>query len=537
MNLMRRSMWVSLLWILGYAWAQTLNVSVERVSLEPGDCSDSFTAYALAHTTNVPGGDEVRMFEANGGGVALGDLDNDGDLDIVLANHEGPNSLLWNEGDLQFRREAFAQGEARAVTLVDLDADGLLDIVVSRRVSAPNYWRNVGDGTFENQLLPGVTKPLYAINWADLDLDGDLDLVGATYDAALLTELGQEFLQSAQAGVYVYTNESGSFSETRLAQGAQALALELTDLNGDARPDIIVGNDFAVPDMTFLNVPEGWAATEPFTHTSHSTMSLAADDLDNDGRAELFATDMKPYPGEDETPWGPLMEAMMGDPHPEGDPQIMENVLQRAGDDGFVNEAAAWGVTGTGWSWSGKFGDLDSDGLLDLYVVNGMMELSTFSHLPNHELVEQNQAFRNGGSAFVPVPEWGLNSELSGRGMSMGDLDNDGDLDIVVNNLRGPAQLFENRLCGGTGLEVELRGSGGNTRAVGARLILQTTQGKLYRTVRAASGYLSGDPARVHFGVAQGAGLETLTIVWPDGQTSEVTDLNPSQRLTVTAQP
>lgn len=523
------------LFVLGCAWTQVIPVTVERVDLEQGQCSGTFVTHTLEHITAVPGDDEVRMFEANGGGVALGDLDNDADIDIVLANHAGPNGILWNEGGLTFRVEALGQGQARAVTLLDLDADGFLDIVLSRGTSAPNYWRNLGNGTFENELLPGVTKPLYAINWADLDLDGDLDLVGATYDAALLTEFGQEFLQSSRAGVYVYENESGSFSETRLAQGAQALALELTDLNGDARADIIVGNDFAVPDMIFLNLPDAWVAAEPFEVTSHSTMSLSTDDLDNDGHAELFATDMKPYLGEDEAPWGPLMEAMMGEPHPEGDPQIMENVLQQVQDGAFLNKAPDWGVAGTGWSWSGKFGDLDQDGFLDLYVVNGMIEKTTFAHLPNHELVEENQAFKNTQGAFVPMPEWGLDSTLSGRGMSMADLDSDGDLDIVVNNLRGPAQLFENGLCSGEALQVDLQWSDSNNRsALGATLMLHSGVGTFYRKVRAASGYLSGDTPRVHFGIPEGVVLERLEIIWPDGVLSEVTDLQASQKLTVT---
>jgi len=527
---------IGLFGLLGCAWAQTLPVGVERTSLEQGICSGTFVTHALEHVTEVPGGAEVRMFEANGGGVALGDLDNDGDIDVLLANHAAPNTLLWNEGDLTFRAEPFAQGEARAVSLVDLDADGFLDVVLSRQTSAPNLWRNLGDGTFEQELLPGVSKPLYAINWADLDSDGDLDLVGATYDAALLTALGQEFLQSGQAGVYVYENEGGRFTETRLATQAQALALELTDLNGDARPDIIVGNDFAVPDMTFLNTTEGWVAEDVFTTTTHSTMSLTSDDLDNDGRAELFATDMMPYPGEAQAPWRPLMEAMMDEPHPEGDPQVMENVLQGAWGDGFTNAAAEWGVAGTGWSWSGKFGDLDQDGFLDLYVVNGMMESTTFAHLPEHELVEENQAFKNDGQGSLkPMPEWHLNSRLSGRGMSMADLDGDGDLDIVVNNLRGSAQLFENQLCSGEALQVDLRWQeGGNSRALGTKLIVHTDQGRFQRTARALSGYLSGDTARVHFGVPEGATLETLQILWTDGEVSELSDLQTSELLTVT---
>ena len=127
----------------------------------------------------------------------------------------------------------------------------------------------------------------------------------------------------------------------------------------------------------------------------------------------------------------------------------MANVLQvRDGGGRWENQATRRGVDATGWSWSARFGDLDQDGYLDLYVVNGMIATDLFGHLANGELVEENQAFRNrGDGSFQPAPEWQLGSTASGRGMLMADLDDDGDLDIVVNNLRGFAQLFENQLC------------------------------------------------------------------------------------------
>ncbi|MCB0030631.1 MAG: ASPIC/UnbV domain-containing protein, partial [Anaerolineales bacterium] len=139
-----------------------------------------------------------------------------------------------------------------------------------------------------------------------------------------------------------------------------------------------------------------------------------------------------------------------------------------------------------------------------------------------------------GGTGFAPMPRWNLGATASGRGMSMADLDGDGDLDIVVNNLRAPAQLFENQLCGGHSLQVDLFWPGsGNERAIGAALVLHSEEGSYYRDLKAASGYLSGDPARVHFGLPAGANL-TLEIIWPDGLHSTITDLPIDSLVTVT---
>jgi enediyne biosynthesis protein E4 len=514
--------------------AQDIPVSVEEVVLRAElRCSGGFVEHLLDHTTTVPGGDEVRMFEANGGGLGINDLDDDGDLDIVLANHAGENTILWNEGVLRFRTERFGQGDARAVTIVDVDGDQSLDIVLSRRVSAPNYWHNQ-KSQFILTDLPNVGKPLYSISWADLDHDGDLDLVGGTYDAGLLNEFGQDFLANGKAGVYVYTQEQGKFLETRLSSKAQALAIALFDINLDGRHDVLIGNDFAVTDRAWLNTLGGWQETTPFANVSHSTMSFDIADVDNDGDLEVFSTDMKPYAQEDRAAWEPLMEMMMEEPMA-NDPQVMANVLQVLGENTFIDEATARGIDATGWSWSAKFGDLNQDGFLDLYVVNGMMESTTFAHLPNHELVEENQSFRNDGSGhFEIMPNWGLNSTSSGRGMSMADLDNDGDLDIAVNNLRRPAQLFENQLCEGSSLELDLRWLGsGNSRALGAVAMLQTDRGVYQRDVRALSGYLSGDPSRLHFGFPKDAVLQSLVVRWPDGAISTIKDINAGTRLEI----
>lgn len=513
-----------------------VDIHVETTPFTKSACSGQFIAHDLDHITTVPSGNRVRMFEANGGGVAINDLNNDGQPDIVLTDHAGMNTILWNAGSLQFRTERLSHGDSRAVTIIDLDGDGLLDMVFSRTKTAPTYWHNEGDGHFLREFLSGVGKPLYAINWADLNGDGDLDLVGATYDASLLTDFGQEFLVSGNAGVFYYENDNGKFRIHSLATNAQALALALLDLNGDGHLDIWVGDDFAVPDQLWLWTSNGFTPAPPLRTTSHSTMSLDFGDINNDGVNEVFSTDMKPYKGDvqGEEVMPAIIASINEGRNTKTDPQVNANVLQSVGV--FKDFAESAGVDATGWSWSGKFGDLNQDGLLDLYVVNGFSEQSTFPSLPNHELVEANQAFANVGEGrFAPMPKWGLDSTRGGRGMSIADLDGDGDLDIVVNNLNSNAQLFENQLCEGKSLEVDLLWPRSlNTRAIGAKLVLHTTMGTYYREVKVASGYISGDTARIHFGFSEQANLQSLEIIWPDTEVSVIDTPIANHLLTVT---
>ncbi|MEM7131879.1 MAG: CRTAC1 family protein [Chloroflexota bacterium] len=515
------------------------DVTVSILPLAPkSECEERFVEHTLPFATGIRIR-EINTYESNGAGVAINDLDNDGDLDLLFASIDNESEILWNEGSLSFRAESLPIRFTRGVQIVDVDGDLALDVVFTLRgVAPPSYWRNLGDGELVQDILPGVKSLAYSMAWADLNGDSALDLVTGSYNIDLIPR-GIDFpAEDERAGVIVYTQNKGQFDALRLTGESEALSIAVLDLNDDGHQDLWIANDFDLTDGFWLNQSDGWLATLPFDEISHSTMSIDWGDLSNDGSTALFTTDMMPYDDAPETvaAWQPVMEAMMTQHVPiEGDPQLMENVLQ-VREDEWQNQAAQRGIVATGWSWAGRLGDLDNDGLLDLYVVNGMIAQNMFGHLPNGELVEENQVFRNrGDGTFEPMPRWGLGSTASGRGMVMADLDSDGDLDIVINNLRASAQLFENRLCGGKGLLVDLLWpDSGNSRAIGAEIVLETSIGRLTRDVRASGGYLSGDPARVHFGLPKDAEIRQLNVLWPDGAKSSVEQVSQQMLYTLT---
>lgn len=500
-------------------------------------CSDGFVTHRLnfANGTRLR---EVSTYISNGAGVAVNDLDNDGHLDIVFASVDGQSTILWNEGDLVFTPQVLDARFTRGVAIVDVDADGWNDIVFTHRgLDGVTFWRNLGGvhdsssplaprPSFAQQSLPGVDSYAYSMAWGDADGDGALDLVTGSYAAELKQHGIDAPATDPKAGVVLHLQRGGGWQPQMLAQEAETLSVALLDLTGDDQPEIWAANDFAVDDRLWQRTGDEWRPIHPFEQTSYNTMTTEWGDLANDGRLTLFTTDMNPYDISPRTmaAWMPVIDKLA--PHHRADDiQIMANVLMVGdGRGGWQNQATPRGVDASGWSWAARYGDLDQDGYLDLYIVNGMIAADLFGHLSNGELLEENHAYRNrGDGAFTLAPQWRLGSTASGRGMVMADMDNDGDLDIIVNNLRSFAQLHENQLCTGAALQVDLASSQGlNTRAIGARLALHTSMGVLRRDVRASGGYLSGDPARIHFGFPADVRLDRLEIEWPDGALSVV---------------
>ena len=338
------------------------------------------------------------MFDSNGSGVALGDLNGDLLPEIAFANLSEPNAILWNLGESRFTRNELSHQDSRAAAMVDVDGDGVLDLVFTRRLDPPvAYLSNVNtsgvDGQFSISWLPGVAKTAYSMAWADIDRDGDLDLLTGSYDLELKALLEEAFEGQTNSGVYWHEQRASQFHSHLLALHSQALALTVVPSVDGVK--LTAGNDFLLPDGAWVWREGEWHVDAPFAYTTQNTMSFSVGDVNNDGHLDLFAADMKPRVIDEDimAAWQPVMAKMLEDPT---DLQITENVLQLQNADGtFINLAPDTGVAATGWTWSTQLADFDQDGFLDLYVVNGMNALEMFSHLPGNELVETNWAFRN----------------------------------------------------------------------------------------------------------------------------------------------
>jgi hypothetical protein len=217
------------------------------------------------------------------------------------------------------------------------------------------------------------------------------------------------------------------------------------------------------------------------------------------------------------------------------DPQYTENTLHTWDGTRWRNRAYELQLDATGWSWSAKFADLDNNGWQDLYVVNGMKATDLLSYLPDYELSEDDMLFVTDDSMRYALIDNGISHTGSGRAATMADLDNDGDLDVVVNPIDGYAQLYRNELCQTASIAVTLVDpTSANRDAVGAIVTVAANQQLLTRSIQVSSGYLSGQPTTAHFGLGDTQRIEQLRITWPDGRQSELNNLIANMHHTIT---
>ena len=535
------------------------------------------------------------LYFYNGGGVAAGDINNDGLVDLYFSSNQSQNKLYLNKGNFSFEDIPEISGTSSnspwktGVSMVDINGDGFLDIYVCRLgnwkgITGKNeLYINNGDLTFtESAQLYGLDFQGFSTQAAffDYDRDGDLDMyllnhavhTEKTYGRASLRYMdsGPEgdrlYRNNAENGEIRFTpvtNEAGIFS-SHIGYG---LGVGITDINNDGWPDIYVSNDFNENDYLYINQTDGTFKEQISLMVKNSSrFSMGNDfaDFNNDGWIDFITLDMLP---KDER----IKKMSVGEDSEEiyqlklsfgFERQVSRNGLQLNNGNGTFSEIGQYsGVYATDWSWSPLFADFDNDGWKDLFISNGIVrrpnDLDYVNFLTNPELEEgyknqpnlnnlelsekmppgdvSNFAFKNNGNlTFKDVStNWGFTEKSISNGAVYVDLDNDGDLDLVVNNINSPAGIFQNNLNQITAsaakknyLKIKLEGQNGNTFGIGARVEAYAKNQIQVQENYASRGFQSSVAPELHFGLGETQILDSIRIIWPLGKSETLRQIS-----------
>ena len=524
------------------------------------------------------------MYFFNGGGLAAGDFNQDGLDDLFFTSNMGTNGLFINQGNLQFQDVtemagvSGQEGWTTGVTTVDLNSDGLLDLYVSQvgdyeiLLGKNQLYINQGvrDGVpfFKDQakeygldLIGFATQAVFF----DYDLDGDLDMYQLNHSLHQNGTFGRrqdfEMIKHPTAGDKLMRNDNTHFTEVTEEAGIKStvlgygLGIVVSDINLDGWPDLYIGNDFHENDYLYINQQDGTfrdESTQQLDHTSRFSMGVDAADINQDGFPEIISLDMLP-----EDPY--ILKSSLGEDgynifqfklgygyaH-----QYARNNLQFNNRNGSFSEIGLFGeVYATDWSWAPLLIDLNHDGFRDLFVSNGIPrrmndidyinfklsdadvmwktesgqvqedDLSLVEMMPQIKL--QNVIFTNSGDLkFKRVEEVQNNLATYSNGAVYSDLDLDGDLDIVVNNLDDAPLIYQNLQMdnhpSGDYIQISLTGSPDNIQAIGAKVILKGEGKLIVQEHFPARGYQSSVTNIIHMGIGDRNWIDQSLVVWPD---------------------
>jgi len=513
------------------------------------------------------------LYFYNGGGVSIGDINSDGLPDIYFTGNQVQNRLYLNKGSLKFEditETAGVGGQSTwntGTTMADVNGDGLLDIYVSAVVGVNGFlghnelFINNGDLTFTERAAEyGLDLDTYSsqTSFFDLDNDGDLDAYILNHAVHTNESFGPANIRNNrvyESGDKLMLNENGKFrdisEQAGIYGGANSYGLGITtaDFNNDGFTDVYIGNDFHEDDYYYLNNGDGTFSEElktRFGHTSRFSMGNDAADINNDGFVDLITLDMLP---EDET----VLKSSAGDDNVNLDrfrieklgyhPQYTRNMLQiNKGGKFFAETALMSGVAATDWSWGPLFADFDQDGSQDLFISNGIPrrpnDLDYVKYTSNEQIQKKldkttivdnevlgkmpsgavtNYAFKGSGSGqFENVTsKWIANDSIISTGVAYGDLDNDGDLDIVTNNINTPASIYINDFAEGNYLKLKLQGPDLNSFGIGTKAVIFTSEGFQVRQLYSTKAFQSSSEPLIHFGLKQGETVDSLRLFWP----------------------
>ncbi|XAL99907.1 CRTAC1 family protein [Phycisphaeraceae bacterium D3-23] len=484
-------------------------------------------------------------------GSTLVDIDNDGDLDIYVCNYDAPNQLFINPGQEGAAFEEAAESWGLAIVdasltpaFADYDHDGDMDVyILTNRYTDP-------DGR-------PTDPPIRMVN-------GRPEVLAEYEQFYYLRQIGAQNWTIEEGGRadHLLRNDDGRFVDVTAEAGmggvrGHGLSSTWFDFDGDGWIDLHVGNDYTDADRLYRNNGDGTftdVVADAMPFTSWSTMGADAGDLDGDGRLDFMTADMA-----NTTHYkSKVSMGEMGDRQffleTAWPRQIMRNVVyMNTGTGRFAEAGFLSGLAKSDWTWAVKIADFDNDGLNDVYLTNGMARnFSNADRVITDEmrvgqtewemwedtppLTEANLAFHNlGDMHFEKVAQaWGLGHVGMSYSAATADLDGDGDLDLVVNNLDEPSHIYQNNSAQGHRVVIELIGSQSNRYGVGAVVHVTTSGGRQVRQMMPATGFLSTNDTKLHFGLGEADTIETLSVHWPSGQVQRFDSIAADQRLVIT---
>lgn len=543
----------------------------------------SQTGITFANTIQENEGFNVLEYEYffNGGGVASGDLNNDGLPDLYFTANMGQDQLYLNKGDLTFESITASAGLQQepawhtGVTMADVNGDGWLDVYVARsgQVSTDRrrnlLYINNGDLTFTEQAEAyGIDSPAYSnhASFFDYDRDGDLDLYLLNHPIRRYAYFVVDFMKSQRdslAGDKLFRNDNGRFVDVSEAAGiignplGFGLSATVSDINQDGWPDIYVANDYIEEDYLYINQQDGTfseSIREWMTAASYSSMGADIADINNDGQVDIITLDMLADNHERQKILkGPENFAYYDQMRAQGyHDQAMRNMLHlRTTSSSFTEIGRLAGVAYTDWSWAPLLADFDNDGYKDLLITNGYLrDYTNLDFLENilfkaREATALGQSFSSmemvGQMPSTPIPNyiyrntgqlrfdnkqnaWEFDEPTFSNGAIYSDLDADGDLDLAINNINQPAFIFENQAADDLPnryLRIAFEGPGSNPFGVGATIHIQTSEGVQLVENAPSRGYLSSVEPVLHMGMGSSDNVD-LSVTWPDGKTEEI---------------